>query len=230
MAVMTERRAVMKTELSASDLSGHALDPALYEIAHLSPLDLEDQKRLWGEMESLEQLDGLLDKSLDRAAVEFASETARSELTARVLDAEIALPLLLRILEGLEDEVLVGRDCFARLAVRHALEARSRLSNAENLCRFSTCGVWWIEQSLIRCVANESRVARVPSPVLAQRRSFSAEISTETPVGFTNSGMLEALAKPRDTEVAQSIPNELGCLNGSTRALVGEADVVAEAV
>ena len=226
MAVMTERRAVMKTESNASDLSGHALDPALYEIAHLSPLDLEDQKRLWGEMESLEKLDGLSDKSLDRAAVEFASETARSELTARVLDADIALPLLLGILEGPEGEVLVGTGG----AVRRAIEARSRLSNAKNLCKFSTDGVWWIEQSLTRCVANDSRVARVPSPVLAKRRSFSAEISSETPVGFTNSGTLEALAKLRDTEVAQSIPRELGCLNGSMRALVGEADVVAEAV
>jgi hypothetical protein len=177
-------------------------------------------------MESLEQLDGLSDKSLDRAAVEFASETARSELTARVLDADIALRLVLGILEDMEGEVLVGTD----QAVRRAIEARSRLSNAKNLCKFSTYVVWWIEKSLIRCVANDSRVARVPSPVLAQRRSFSAKISSETPVGFTKFGTLEALAKLRDTEVAQSVPRELGCLNGSTRALVGEADVVAEAV
>jgi RNA polymerase sigma factor (sigma-70 family) len=337
--------------------------------------------------ESLEQLDGLADKSLDRAAVEVASEAARSELAARVLDADIALPLLLEILEDLEDEVLVGRNRVARQAVRRALEARSRLSNSKNLfvsrnlrlvvrCaknyrnqgvpfldliqegnlgliravekfdyrrgyRFSTYGVWWIEQSLIRCVANDSRVVRVPSPVLDQRRkwtqlerdrraltagepkgcdlaeglgltvtagddvrrSLASEISTQTTVGFTDSVTLEetltsdtgpefmeeidrqnlggclrralsaledrqrlviearfalasdeprtlsdlgselgvsrervrqieleALARLRNDDVAQSIARELGCLDGPTSAPVREAGVSAEAV
>ena len=95
--------------------------------------------------------------------------------------------------------------------------------------KFSTYGVWWIEQSLIRCVANDSRVVRVPSPVLDQRRkwtqlerdrralttgepkgcdlveglgltatagddvrrSLASEISTQAPVGFTDSVTLE---------------------------------------
>ena len=58
-----------------------------------------------------------------------------------------------------------------------------------------------------------------------QAVDFVTPLVEDTPVE-----LLEALVKPRDTEAAQSIPNELGCLNGSTRALVGEADVVAEAV
>ncbi|MEZ4353319.1 MAG: sigma-70 family RNA polymerase sigma factor [Myxococcota bacterium] len=37
---------------------------------------------------------------------------------------------------------------------------------------FSTYAIWWIEQALIRAVANDSRVVRVPSPVLDQQRKL----------------------------------------------------------
>lgn len=162
------------------------------------------------------------------------TELRASDLSEDALDPvlhEIAdlPPLVPGILEDLEEEILVGSDCFARQAVRRALEARGRPSNAKSLRKFSTYGVWWIERSLVRCLANDPRVVRVPNPVLGRRGSVSAETSTETPVGFTDSVILEALAELRDTEVAQSIPG-LGCLNGSTRALVGEAGVAAEAL
>ena len=38
--------------------------------------------------------------------------------------------------------------------------------------KFSTYAIWWIEQSLIRCVANDPRTVRIPSPLLDQRRKL----------------------------------------------------------
>ncbi|MCR9094168.1 MAG: sigma-70 family RNA polymerase sigma factor [bacterium] len=38
--------------------------------------------------------------------------------------------------------------------------------------KFSTYAVWWIEQALIRAVAQHSRTVRVPSPVLDQQRAL----------------------------------------------------------
>ena len=36
--------------------------------------------------------------------------------------------------------------------------------------KFSTYAIWWIEQALVRAVANDSRTIRVPSPILDQQR------------------------------------------------------------
>jgi len=38
--------------------------------------------------------------------------------------------------------------------------------------KFSTYAIWWIEQSLVRAVASDSRVVRIPSPVIDQRRKL----------------------------------------------------------
>ncbi len=38
--------------------------------------------------------------------------------------------------------------------------------------KFSTYAIWWIEQALIRSVANDSRTIRVPSPVQDQQRAL----------------------------------------------------------
>lgn len=38
--------------------------------------------------------------------------------------------------------------------------------------KFSTYAIWWIEQALIRAVATDSRVVRVPSPILDQQRKL----------------------------------------------------------
>ena len=38
--------------------------------------------------------------------------------------------------------------------------------------KFSTYAIWWIEQALVRAVANDSRTIRVPSPVLDQQRQL----------------------------------------------------------
>lgn len=38
--------------------------------------------------------------------------------------------------------------------------------------KFSTYAIWWIEQALVRAVANDSRTVRVPSPVIDQQRKL----------------------------------------------------------
>ena len=38
--------------------------------------------------------------------------------------------------------------------------------------KFSTYAIWWIEQALVRAVANDSRTIRIPSPVQDQQRAF----------------------------------------------------------
>jgi RNA polymerase sigma factor (sigma-70 family) len=38
--------------------------------------------------------------------------------------------------------------------------------------KFSTYAIWWIEQALVRAIANDSRTIRVPSPVLEQQRAL----------------------------------------------------------
>jgi len=37
--------------------------------------------------------------------------------------------------------------------------------------KFSTYAIWWIEQALVRSIANDSRTIRIPSPVLEQQRA-----------------------------------------------------------
>lgn len=44
--------------------------------------------------------------------------------------------------------------------------------------KFSTYAIWWIEQALVRAVANDSRTIRVPSPVLDQQRQLKRIEST----------------------------------------------------
>jgi RNA polymerase primary sigma factor len=39
-------------------------------------------------------------------------------------------------------------------------------------CRFSTYAAWWIRQALIRALANESRIVRIPIPLLERRRKL----------------------------------------------------------
>ena len=38
--------------------------------------------------------------------------------------------------------------------------------------RFSTYAIWWIEQSLVRAIANDSRTVRLPSPLIDQQRKL----------------------------------------------------------
>ena len=45
--------------------------------------------------------------------------------------------------------------------------------------KFSTYAIWWIEQALIRAVAQQSRTIRVPSPILDQQRALRRTVSSE---------------------------------------------------
>lgn len=145
----------------------------------------------------------------------------RQALSSDLLDAQIALPKLLGILESLpqasDPEEVGGAEELAAILGR-AHEALARLTDSKNRfithnlrlvirCaknyrgqgvsfldliqegnvgliravekfdytrgyKFSTYAVWWIEQALVRAVAQDSRVIRVPSPVLDQQRKM----------------------------------------------------------
>ena len=158
--------------------------------------------------------------ALDRSRSGDATDrrAAQVALEESVIGAEIALPLLLEILEGLSEFKSVRTNRSTRRFLENAIEARAQLSDSKNLfithnlrlvirCaksyrnqgvpfldliqegnigliravekfdyrrgyKFSTYAVWWIEQSLIRSVANDSRTVRIPSPLLDQRRKL----------------------------------------------------------
>ncbi len=143
---------------------------------------------------------------------------SRKALAQSVLGAEFALPLLLEILETLEDSEGLMRDKDSRKSLRLAIEHRAQLTDSKNLfishnlrlvirCaknyrnqnvpfldliqegnlgliravekfdyrrgyKFSTYAIWWIEQSLVRSVATDSRTVRIPSPLIDQKRKL----------------------------------------------------------
>lgn len=142
----------------------------------------------------------------------------RKALGQSVLDAELALPLLLEILETLEDSERPLTDEDSSQSLRRAIEHRAQLTDSKNLfinhnlrlvirCaksyrnqnvpfldliqegnlgliravekfdyrrgyKFSTYAIWWIEQSLVRSVATDSRTVRIPSPLIDQKRKL----------------------------------------------------------
>ena len=92
--------------------------------------------------------------------------------------------------------------------------------------KFSTYAVWWIEQSLIRSVANDSRSVRIPSPLLDQRRKLK---QTERSRRASRSG------EPTSTDLIQSRgidPNDADDLRRSlsgevsTQAFVGRTETM----
>ncbi len=91
---------------------------------------------------------------------------------------------------------------------------------------FSTYAVWWIEQALVRAVANDSRVVRLPSPVLDQQRKMK---QAERHI------RLSADAEPSDATLAEAVaesPTEIDDLRRSintevsTEALIGSAEAI----
>ena len=141
----------------------------------------------------------------------------RSRLARAVLEAEIALPILIEIQDELADQKhALDRD--ACEALSRAQESRARMTDHKNRFirhnlrlvitsakgfrnrgvpfldliqegnlgliravekfdfrrgyKFSTYAIWWIEQALIRAVAQQSRTIRVPSPILDQQRAL----------------------------------------------------------
>jgi len=155
---------------------------------------------------------------LSRSRKDTNRRDLRKALAQSVLGAEVALPLLLEILETLEDSEGPMRDKDSRKSLGLAIEHRAQLTDSKNLfinhnlrlvirCaknyrnqnvpfldliqegnlgliravekfdyrrgyKFSTYAIWWIEQSLVRSVANDSRTVRIPSPLIDQKRKL----------------------------------------------------------
>ncbi len=158
--------------------------------------------------------------ALDRSRSKKATDRRelRKALAQSVLAAEFALPLLLEILETLEDSEELMRDKDSSKSLLLAIEHRAQLTDSKNLfinhnlrlvirCaknyrnqnipfldliqegnlglmravekfdyrrgyKFSTYAIWWIEQSLVRSVATDSRTVRIPSPLIDQKRKL----------------------------------------------------------
>ncbi|CAM9308177.1 unnamed protein product [Discosporangium mesarthrocarpum] len=157
-------------------------------------------------------------KALGRAKDEAARSRAATRLAQAVLDAEIALPILMQIQDELGASRRRDLSRGDRRILRRANDARAQLTDLKNRFirhnlrlvirsakgfrnrgvpfldliqegnlgliravekfditrgyKFSTYAVWWIEQALIRAVAQHSRTVRVPSPILDQQRAL----------------------------------------------------------
>jgi RNA polymerase primary sigma factor len=194
----------------------------------------------------------------------------RAALASRVLEAEVALPVLLEVLESLERLSATDREPADDDALDRALEQRARLTDSKNCfishnlrlvihCaksyrsqgvpfldliqegnlgliravekfdhrrgyKFSTYALWWIEQALIRAVANDSRTVRIPSPLLDRRRKLKqieGRQRATSPAEPTLSDLIEQLGIPIEEadDLRRSLAPEL-----STQALVGQTD------
>ena len=157
-------------------------------------------------------------KALGRAKDDAALGRAVGRLAQAILDAEIALPILMQIQDELGTSRRRDLSRADRKVLRQADDARAQLTDLKNRFirhnlrlvirsakgfrnrgvpfldliqegnlgliravekfditrgyKFSTYAVWWIEQALIRAVAQHSRTVRVPSPVLDQQRAL----------------------------------------------------------
>jgi RNA polymerase sigma factor (sigma-70 family) len=162
-----------------------------------------------------------LGKAIAIRASRGERQALRDTLAEQILEAQIALPLLISLLERLPTAASARETGGAKRLERllgQADEALARLSDSKNRfithnlrlvirCakayrnqgvpfldliqegnagliravekfdhrrgyKFSTYAVWWIEQALVRAVANGSRVVRVPSPLIDQQRKL----------------------------------------------------------
>jgi len=79
--------------------------------------------------------------------------------------------------------------------------------------KFSTYAVWWIEQALVRAVANDSRVIRVPSPVLDQQRKMK-QVERVLRVSLA--------AEPTELMLAEAVAQSEGEIDDLRRSLSAE--------
>jgi RNA polymerase sigma factor (sigma-70 family) len=224
-----------------------------------------------------------VDEMIDRAFAKIESALIRldggdaqnraaqgKDLAKCVVAAEVALPILLEILEGFADSEEIRRDAPSRRSVERALEARSQLTDSKNLfvshnlrlvirCaksyrnqgvpfldliqegnvgliravekfdhrrgyKFSTYAVWWIEQALVRAVANDSRVVRIPSPLLDQRRNLKKIEAAQRATAAGEPTALDLIERAgldlqEADDLRRSLSNEL-----STQGFVGHTE------
>ena len=194
----------------------------------------------------------------------------RRALAERVLEAEVALPVLLDTLETLERRPGADHEPCDDEALHRALEQRARLTDSKNhfinhnlrlvihcaksyrsqgipfldliqegnlgLIRavekfdhrrgykFSTYALWWIEQALVRAVANDSRTVRIPSPILDKRRRLKQIEGPQRAASAlepTVTDLVERLGIPASEidDLRRSLAPEV-----STQAQVGQTD------
>ncbi len=90
--------------------------------------------------------------------------------------------------------------------------------------QFSTYAIWWIEQSLVRCVANAARMVRIPSPLLDKLRQMKRLEAARRGATAGELSPLELIEEmpldPNDAEdLRRSLSPEI-----STQALVGRTE------
>ena len=90
--------------------------------------------------------------------------------------------------------------------------------------KFSTYAIWWIEQSLVRSVATDSRTVRIPSPLIDQRRKLRQIENGQRATSAaepTPTDLIEKLgiASSQSDDLRRSLSAEV-----STQALVGRAE------
>ncbi len=197
-----------------------------------------------------------------------AAQTDR--LGQAVMDAEVNLPLLLEVLETLEDSTTLRSSDAAKDALERALESRAQLTDSKNRfishnlrlvirCaknyrnqgipfldliqegnigliravekfdyrrgyKFSTYAIWWIEQALNRCVANDARTVRIPSPLIDQRRKLKQIEAHQRGVSASEPTPMELIERlgvdAHDVDdLRRSLSPEV-----STQALVGRTE------
>lgn len=79
--------------------------------------------------------------------------------------------------------------------------------------KFSTYAVWWIEQALVRAVAGDARMVRVPSPIIDQQRKLKRMEERLR----THSGV-----EPSDFELASQVATTIEDIDDLRRSFVGE--------
>jgi RNA polymerase sigma factor (sigma-70 family) len=90
--------------------------------------------------------------------------------------------------------------------------------------KFSTYAIWWIEQSLVRSVATDSRTVRIPSPLIDQKRKLRQIEHRQrgtSPTEPTQTELIEELGldSTQSDDLRRSLSAEV-----STQALVGRTE------
>ena len=219
------------------------------------------------------------EKARKRRASREKLEEIRSKLADQLGEAQIALPMLMSILESLPqtaDPEEVSGEAELTGIIARAQEALARLTDSKNRfishnlrlvirCaknyrgqgvpfldliqegnvgliravekfdysrgyKFSTYAVWWIEQALVRAVTSDSRVIRVPSPVLDQQRKMKQierQIRVARAAEPTEFMLAEAVAGSTEEidDLRRSLTPEVSCeapIGGAEALTVGE--------
>ncbi len=84
--------------------------------------------------------------------------------------------------------------------------------------KFSTYAVWWIEQALMRALENDSRLIRVPSPLLDQQRKMK-QLERQLRVS--------QFAEPSDLILAEAVASSINEVDDLRRSLCAEISLEA---